>query len=206
MTLDGADFLPYDGNTSYQVILPGLQFHCYGVLEEWSALTVYKDFPTSNPVVHLAYFQVWRPNGTGRYVRVGYDQISIPRSVLNLAPITDAVPGNDRLRYFNLSSRVEDRSEDGQTSSSEDNKPLYFQPGDIVGFFFQPVGTNRPLYITHRNQTDSERVMDMFYKQITPVSPTNYVTDDQQCQMSECSGDVKIRSSIVPNIHFTYSQ
>ena len=194
-----ADSLPYDPLAGYQVILPGFKFHCHGKILQWSALTVYRN-NSGNSANHLAYFQVWRPNGTGRYVRVGYDEISVTPT--ELQPITSARPRDDRLLFFNLSGLVEDRTEDGTNNmDSEENNPLYFQPGDVVGFNIQHLGIKRPLYMTHHSPTDEDSeqlAMDLFYTTTTGLY--------QQCQMSKCSEEVSKLSSVIPHIHFTYGQ
>ena len=189
-SVEGAEHLPYNDNQGYQVILPGIQFHCYGKVIDWSALTVYENPPTITP--HGIVFQVWRPNGTGKYVRVGYDLIT----VFNPPPLpNDAADG---LMYYNMSKVAEviEGDPDGQ-----DDLPLYFQPGDVVGFYIPKLSNIRPLYITYRNSTDSDPpdlVMDMFV--------TTTTSSMQLCTMNECSDNVNEVSSVIPNIHFTHSQ
>ena len=101
--------------------------------------------------------------------------------------------------YYNMSKATEEI--EGSNSDSQDNLPLYFQPGDVVGFYIPKSSINRPLYITYRNSTDSDPpdlVMDMFV--------TTTTSDSQLCTMNECSDDVYEVSSVIPNIHFTYSE
>ena len=192
-SVEGAEHLPYNIELGYQVILPGLEFHCYGKVIDWSALMVYKYLPTTS-LAHGIVFQVWRPNGTGKYVRVGYDSIIVFRPM----PLPNHT-ADDGLMYHNLTKATEDI--EGGNPDSQDNQPLYFQPGDVVGFYIDEFSNNIPLYITYRHSTDNDPpdlVMDMFV--------TTSTSSLQLCTMNECSQNVSRVKSVIPNIHFTYSQ
>ena len=190
--VEGAQHLPYGLLNSYQVLLPGLKFNCYGILTSWSALVVYRYLPDSRALYQVT-FQVWRPNGSGRYRLVGFDKL-LRSSIL---PI-HATHENEELAYYYLSNATEQR-EGNQTS--ENTKPLYFKPGDIIGFDILSVFkiANHPMFITYRNQAPGDPdhlVMDLFYN----------TTDggDAQCEMNTCSDGMEKIESVVPNIFFTY--
>ena len=166
----GAEHLPYDDNTGYQFILPDLQFKCRGKLTSWSALLVYKSF-TFTELNFVVYVQVWRPLG-GQYELVGSTKTLIMHEQLTPTNATQ-----DDFLAIDVNAEID---------------PLYFQYGDIIGFYSPKKGTTNPFYITYRNATDLG--MDMYYTTSLPWL----------CQMSECSDDTTIIPSIIPNIHFTY--
>ena len=184
-SLEGADHLPYNRNTGYQVILPGLRFNCNGSITSWSALVVSENFTFSQSNFQVT-FQVWRPTGSGRYNLVGYDEIHPHAITLRSNTTPYPHPHNKTLVYINL-------------TSSEDKRSLYFQSGDIVGFYISILGITRPFYVTYRNATASDSedsVLDMYYI-ITS-------REKQLCQMSECSDRTKVIPSVIPNIYFIY--
>ena len=149
--------------------------------------------------LRIAYFQVWRPTGEGTYTRVGYHKITVDGSSIQPS-YTSSSPG-DGLAFYNFTSVAENRGED--TEGVEDNRPLYFQPGDIVGFFVRGRSLQFPLIMTYRNSSEDDYeqlVVDMFYttKQVMNAN------DEQLCNMSECAENVIKISSVIPHIYFTY--
>ena len=188
-TMEGAQHLPYSVRAGYQILLPGIKFNCYGSLTSWSALAMGTNY--SYGALFQAIFQVWRPDGSGRYKLVGFDEITV-----------QPFPGtyHENLVYYYLYNTTEDREDDGYLYN-EENKPLYFKPGDVIGVLIQSFVTtaNRQMYITYRNRTASDPdhlMMDMFFT----------VTDGSiaQCEINTCSEEVQVIRSIVPNIFFTY--
>ena len=197
-TVEGAQHLPFGFNVGYQVLLPGMRFNCYGNLTSWSALVVYRN-STSSMALGQVIFQVWRPTGSGKYKLVGFDEILVQPE--NLQPIPDTTHKNKNLAYHYVLNENEDRTEDGQMNlDKEENSPLFFQPGDIVGVLIQSfTTTNRQLYITYRNKTESDPdhvVMDMFYNKTGG--------EQAMCEMNTCSDEIQTVESVVPNIFFTY--
>ena len=183
-SLEGADHLPYNRSTGYQVILPGLRFNCNGSITSWSALVVSENFTFSDLNFQMT-FQVWRPTGSGRYNLVGYDVIYPHAPTLRSNTTQYPHPHNSNLVYINLTRQM-------------DNRPLYFQSGDIVGFYINNHVFTKPFYVTYRNATASDSedsVLDMYY-----ITSRN----QQLCQMSECSDRTKVIPSVIPNIYFTY--
>jgi hypothetical protein len=190
-TVEGAQHLPYDLMDSYQALLPGLKFNCYGKLTSWSALVVYRYRPGSGALYQVT-FQVWRPNGSGRYRLVGFDKLSSSTSPIN------STHENEELAYYYLSNATEQR--DGN-QTSENNKPLYFKPGDIIGFDILSIfkTASHPMFITYRNQAPDDPdhlVMDLFYN--------TTARGKAQCEMNTCSDGIEKIESVVPNIFFTY--
>ena len=193
-TVTDAQHLPYSIRAGYQVLLPGIKFNCYGNLTSWSALVVGVRYSYA---LKQIVFQVWRPTGSGWYKLVGFDEILVP---LNSLPKTDHE--NEYLAYYYILNTAEDRTGDFDLhSNQEENKPLYFKPGDVIGILIQSFITtaHRQMYITYHNQTASDpdhQVMDMFFT----------VTDGSvaQCEINTCSEEVPVIQSIVPNIFFTY--
>lgn len=152
---------------------------------------------SSSGVAFRGVFQVWRPTGSGRYKLVGSDEII----VVGLNSFHGINHENINLPYYYLLNIAEDRTDHDNLHNQEENKPLYFKPGDVIGILIQSFleTAYRQMYITYHNQTPSDpdhQVMDMFFN----------VTDGRkaQCEINTCSEDVQVIRSIVPNIFFTY--
>ena len=195
-----AEFLKPNVSIGYQVIIPQFRFNCFGKIRDWSALTVYK-MTTMHSPNRRVYFQVWRPTGLGRYELVGYDKIHVTHRHLT-SSFNGASP-REGLRFYNICSAVEKREENNTEGEFEDNNPLYFQPGDIVGFFVISGSLTMPLIVTHRNSTteDPKRlIVDILY-----IKTQHYNDNRQVCQMSECGEAVNRIESVIPHLFFTYS-
>ena len=193
---DRAEFLEPNATISYQVIIPQYRFNCSGKIRDWSALTVYEITTNYNPNRN-AFFQIWRPTGLGRYKLVGYDKIHVTAG--DLTSSTNGASPGEGLRFYNISSAAEKRK---MNVEGEENNPLYFQPGDIVGFFVRSGELTVPLIVTYRNSTaeDPERLsVDMFYTDTQKIE-----NDGQVCQMSECGEDINRIDSVIPHLFFTY--
>ena len=192
-TMEDADYLPYNKTTAYQVVLPGFKFNCYGHVTNWSALVVFEN--TTSSAVHEIHFQIWRPNGTGRYMLAGFHRIHF---VIQRSPQSNSVATNDGLLFYSIMNKVE--NEHGG------DKPLYFQPGDVLGVYISHSSFNqKPLYMTYHTAAGdihNDLVMDMLYTEISPNGPR----PQQPCQTSECSENTKILRSVIPNIYFNYGQ
>ena len=191
-----AKFLEPNAAISYQVIIPQYRFNCSGKIRDWSALTVYEITTNYNPNQNV-FFQIWRPTGLGRYELVGYDKIEVTDSNLT-SSINGTSPG-EGLHFYNISSVVEKRKINAE---GKENNPLYFQPGDIVGFFVRSGHLTMPLIVTYRNSTaeDPERLsVDMFY-----INTQKIDNDYQVCQMSECGEGINRIESVIPHLFFTY--
>ena len=194
-TVTDAEHLPYGRKVGYQVLLPGMKFNCYGNLTSWSALVIVNN--SSSGAIYQTVFQIWRPTGSGRYKLVGYDEIIVQK-----IDATELITSHENINlpYYHMLNAEEDRDDD-VTLSKEENKPLYFKPGDIMGFLIQSFieTTNGQMYVTYHNQTASDpdhEVMDMFY--ITTNGSKG------PCEMNVCSEEIKTLKSVVPNIYFTY--
>ena len=188
-TMDKADYLPFDKDAAYQVILPGFKFNCYGYVTNWSALVLFEN--TTSRAVHEIHFQIWRPNGTGKYMLAGFHWI------IQISPQSScSVPTNEGLVFYNITNEVE-RYHGG-------DKPLYFQPGDVLGVHIsQRSPFHRPFYMTYHRaggDTHNDLVMDMFYSKISP----NGQRSQQPCQTNECSRNTTMLISVIPNIYFNY--
>ena len=150
----------------------------------------------SDSALQQTVFQVWRPAGTGRYKLVGFDEISV-----SIQPLPSTNHESTYFVYYYLLNTSEDRTEDLGRNFREENKPLYFKPGDVIGVLIQSFlkTANRQMYITYHNQTSSDPdhlVMDMFF--------TSTDGGRAQCEINTCSEEVQVIQSIVPNIFFTY--
>ena len=189
-TMDKADYLPFDKDTAYQVILPGFKFNRYGSVTNWSALVVFEN--TTSSAAHEIHFQIWRPNGTGRYMLAGFHRIHF------LIQQSNSVATNDGLVFYNITNKVE--------IIFGGDKPLYFQPGDVLGVYIGHRSPfQQPFYMTYHRaggDTHNDLVMDMFYSKISP----NGLWLSQPCQTSECSKNTIMLRSVIPNIYFNYGQ
>ena len=128
--LEGAAHLPYDPTTGYQVLLPDLKFNCHGRVTSWSALAIYKNINYTTSLNYVVNFQVWRPLNSGRrqYELVGANYILAPPYQLKYNV------SQDDFLVTNLNKTV------------EEEWSLYFQPGDIIGFYSPRKDTKNPLY------------------------------------------------------------
>ena len=137
--------------------------------------------------------QVWRPTGIGTYKLAGFDEILVD-NIDSIANATD-----DTLAYYRLSNETEDRDED-DNRDKEENKPLYFMPGDILGFSTNKLSTgHRQMYITYQNQTESNSESlstDLLFTRTDRKKPW--------CDISICSNETQKVASIIPNIFYTY--
>ena len=190
-TMEDAHYLPFDKDTAYQVILPGFKFNSHGSVTNWSALVVFEN--TTSRATHEIHFQIWRPNGTGRYTLAGFHRI------IKVSPESNSVATNDGLLFYNITNKVENNPD----------TPQYFQPGDVLGVYISHISFNqRPFYMTYHtaggDTTHNDLVMDMYYTKLSPSGP--FATSQQPCQTSECSENTVVLRSVIPNIYFNYGQ
>ena len=194
-----ADFLKPDSSFGYQVIIPQFRFNCFGMIRDWSALTVYPI--TKYEPSRVAIFQVWRPTGLGRYALVGYESIFAVRD--NLTSSSNGSSPRKGVNFYTICSADEKYPKNITESKLEGKNPLYFQPGDIVGFYVRNAFTSIPLIVTHHNSTNEDPkrlIVDMFY-----IKTLAHYEQHQVCQMSECGKDVNRINSVIPHLFFTYS-
>ena len=186
-----AEFLELNAAIGYQIIIPQYRFNCFGKIKDWSVLTVYK-ITTNYKLKQNVYFQIWRPTGLGRYELVDYDKIEVTST-------TNGVSPGEGLGFYIIRSAVERRTVNAE---GEENTPLYFQPGYVVGIFVKSENKLMPLIVTYRNSTteDPEKLsVDMFY-----IKTQQRNNGDQVCQMSDCGEDINRIDSVIPHLFFTY--
>ena len=170
-----------------QVIIPGIKFICYGYITNWSAIAVVdKRFLALSHVIH---FQTWRRVGKTRYHRVGNDYLLFPPNELNNI-VTSTTDSN--IGYFEFQQKM-----------GEGENRIYFQPGDVVGFFIAPVGASSlaPLGIAFINATFSDNtsdVVDMYDYSISEHA--------QLCEVSECAQTVTKHDAVIPQIFVNFGE
>ena len=173
----------------YQAIIPGMEFTCYGYITSWRALAVLDE--RFSILTHSIYFQVWRPvSETERtYRRVDDDYLLFSPSSEELNNLdTETLPESD-IAFLTFEAK-----------RGETDRRMYFQPGDIVGFFIPNFASSvAPLGITFRNAshtTPPDAAVDMY----------SYTSGQQLCDLSECGQNVTVYRSILPQISVNYGK
>ena len=177
--------------TSYgtQVIVPGMVFNCHGYITAWRALTVLLSFTI---VDRSITFQLWRPQlGNGSFSLVDSEQFVLGR--------TEVTP----IEEFNT-------TQVNQTAYSFEfdrpSKQIYFQPGDVVGWYFGTVFRElvQPLSVAYRTATeddDPSLVVDMYYHSLART---------QLCHLSYCPGmdteEISVVRNVVPYFSVDYGE
>ena len=178
----------------YQVLIPGMQFNCHGFIRSWSALTVLNNYRAVALLylAHHLYFQLWRPTENGPYKLIDYDYLVFEEP--DLRGNVHQLPSESDIGIFNFSRKV--------------GKGMYFQPGDVLGYFAPSHNLNThsstyPLSVTFRNASmddpvDASLVVDMY----------SVSSKRQPCEISssECENMVTLHSRVVPNIAVHYGK
>ena len=184
-------------SVGYQVIVPDMRFDCHGYISGWSALT----WLNSNNVAidnlnHVITFQLWRPSPSdGRvYTFVGSQRLDFIGASLR-AGLT-VVNGT---QFFRFTS----------DSAESDDERLYFQPGDVVGWYIHTLvqSTERPLTIVYRDLSRSGdpslQPVDMYTAVVPDTSKAN---TPPPCELSLCSGQFTRISSVIPYVTVDYGE
>ena len=109
-----------------QVIVPHLNFSCYGRITHITYVTI----NGSHPGNKLPVFQIWRPSsfGSNVYNRVGQAQFRSESLII----IEDTVIEDTKFYLTNAEMMVE-------------NHQIEFQPGDVIGYY-QPSNAHRLIW------------------------------------------------------------
>ena len=104
-----------------QVIVPHLNFSCYGRITDITYVTINGSHPGDN----LPVFQIWRPSsfGSNVYNRVGQAQFRF-----------ESLIEDTKFYYTDAEMMVE-------------NHQIEFQPGDVIGYY-QPSNARRLIWST----------------------------------------------------------
>ena len=173
----------------YQILIPGMQFNCHGFIRGWSALTVLNNYRAVALLylAHHLYFQLWRPTENGLYTLVDNDYLVFEEPELR-GNVHQLLSESD-IGIFRFARKV--------------GKGMYFQPGDVLGYFTPSYKLNTntyPLSVTFRNASmdaaDASLVVDMY-----SVSSMR-----QPCEISQCGNMVTLHSRVVPNIAVQYGK
>ena len=181
----------FSSEFGYQVLIPGMRFKCHGFIRSWSALTVLNNYRAVALLylAHHIYFQLWRPTENGLYNLVDDDYLVFEEP--NLRGNVHQLSSESDIGIFRFSRKV--------------GKGMYFQPGDVLGYFTPSYMFNThisiyPLSVTFRNasvdEADASLVVDMY-----SVSSMR-----QPCEISECGNMVTLHSRVVPNIVVQYGK
>ena len=183
---EGAQYLPVEpGSTrdGFQVIIPEMRFNCHGYITNWTALTVAK--PTFKSLTHQLHFQIWRRIGEGRYQRIDDERIRVPN--------VDGGMEDEGNVFFQFENKAE-----------EGNNRMYFQPGDILGYYIKTsVPTVQLLSIVFRNATPSDDpsvVVDMYSYHISADG------EQQLCEISTCGENITRYPNVVPQISVNFGK
>ena len=174
----------------YQVLIPGMRFNCHGFIRKWSALTVLNNYRAVALLylAHHLYFQLWRPTENGVYKLIDDDYLVFEEP--ELRGNVHQLSLESDIGIFRFNKTVE--------------KGMYFQPGDILGYFtpsYKSITNVYPLSVTFRNasmdEADPSLVVDMY----------SFSSKKQPCEISsECDNMMTLHSRVVPNIAVQYGK
>lgn len=187
---EGIDYLlPRSGpSMGYQAIIPAMRFDCHGYITNWSALFALDTrFTGVSPLSHHMYFQLWRPVVSEReftYKRVDDDYILFSPKAQELANIESDSVDDPHIGFLQMHPR-----------SGETESRMYFQPGDVVGFFVPVFSSFAPLGVTFRRAAAGNA---------SSVDIYSYKSDVQLCEMSECGQNVS--EHVLPQISVNYGE
>ncbi len=152
---DGADSLPIFGDPGkvaprievnpIQVIIKSYEFHCCGKVGGWAAYVEPGGGIQTNGVYSIN-FQIWRPMGDNRFVKIGDN--SFPSLTLTDFSLIEETPSN--------------------------SEQLDFQPGDVVGYYLEQAGDNngglRNIFPYRRSRRTEECLHGVIYIRYTHIS------------------------------------
>ena len=175
------------------VIVPEMRFDCHGYITGLNALT---QLDSIDAVIQNLYhditFQLWRPSprGSGIYELVWSKTLNFIRN-----NIRDGLVIKNGLQFFNF------------TSSLPNDEELYFQPGDVMGWYIHTLvqSTERPLTIVYRQQPNhlGLQPVDMY---TAMIKDTRRADTPPPCEVSLCSGRLTVIPSVIPYVTVDYGE
>ena len=196
--LEGVEYIRPQTNRSvgYLVIVPEMRFNCHGYITGWSALTQLNSTErTINNLIHDITFQLWRPSArsSGTYDFIGSQTLEFGAMMLR-----DGLKTVNGKQFFNF------------TSVGLNEEQLYFQPGDVIGWYIHTIvqSTEIPLTVAYRqssssNGPDLHRGVDMY---TTVITDTYHARTQPPCEVSLCSDQFTIISSVIPYLTVDYGK
>ena len=178
------------------MIVPQMKFNCHGYITGWSALTRFASTDIAIQILkHDITFQLWRPRAgsNGIYDFIGSNYLGFIGSTLRRG--TSVV---NSTQFFNFTS-----------APRRDESRLYFQPGDVVGWYihtlFQSIDV--PLTVvykdTRRGSADpSLRPVDMY----STVMDNAQSHTQPPCELSLHSSRTTLMSSVIPYVNVDYGK
>ena len=185
-------------SVGYQVIVPDMRFDCHGYISGWSALTQFDSNDAAiNHLIHDITFQLWRPSPSDDrvYSFVGSQNFDFIGASLRSGLIV--VNGTQFFRF---------------TSAESEDEMLYFQPGDVVGWYIHTLvqSVERPLTIVYRDLSSSSEATDPSLQPvdmyIAVVPDTHEADTPPPCELSLCSGQFTRISSVIPYVTVDYGK
>ena len=178
----------------YLVIVPQMKFGCHGYITRWHARTQLNSVNSAiGALYHDITFQLWRPIYSAEDDRVfGFVGSNTFRFIgANLRAGLTVIEGGTQ--FFNL------------TSTPTDDKRLFFQPGDVIGWYIHRAyqSVQRPLTIVYRQATGSEPGVDMYN---TVITDTARADTPPPCDIALCSSQTTLISSVIPYVTVEYGE
>ena len=198
---DNVDYLIPNATQSvgYLVIVPQMRFDCHGYITGWSALTQFNSEDTViDTLNHDITFQLWRPSteNSGIYTFVGSNNFEFIGSSLR-----DGLTVVNDTQFFSLTASVD-----------QEEMRLAFQPGDVVGWYIHTlVQAGRvPLTIVYRDPTRSSSPSDPSLQPLdmysTVIDDTDHGNTPPPCELSLCSDQTTLISSVIPYLTIDYGK
>ena len=185
-------------SVGYQVIVPDMRFDCHGHISRWSALTPLNsnDLAIDN-LIHDITFQLWRPSPSDNRVYTFVGSQSLDFLGASLRAGLTVVNGTQFFRF---------------TSAESEDERLYFQPGDVVGWYIHTFvqSVERPLTIVYRDLSSSSEATDPSLQPVdmytAVVADTSEADTPPPCELSLCSGQFTRISSVIPYVTVDYGE
>ncbi len=189
--VNGASFPERNSTTGLQVLIPGAAFTCHGYITNWTALIAnyfYRDVAFS--IEAQIYFQLWRPDGQGKYRQIGNDVVAVTSQEITQETV-DITNVRDVAQFIKLEERV-----------AQGDTRMRFEPGDVLGYFSPGfIGPTLGADLTYRPSPEgSENSVDMFY-----VGTPRSTHDNQLCEISLCDDKVR-KVTGIPQLSVAYGE
>ena len=173
----------------YLVIVPEMRFNCHGYIRGWIALT---QLNSSEAVAdnHDITFQLWRPSTEDSEI---YDFVGSQTLNFVGGRLQDGLENVNGKQFFTF------------TSIQQNEQRLYFQPGDVIGWYIHTVvqSTDIPLSVVYRQICNTSaggsslRPVDMHFGVLTD---TQRAHTQPPCELSLENRQLNLIPSVIPYV------
>ena len=183
-------------SVGYLVIVPEMSFNCHGYITGWSALTHLNSTEIAiDNLIHDITFQLWRPSDRGSGI---YDFVASQTPNFVGGRLQDGLRTVNGVYFFNFTS----------DSTGQNQERLYFQPGDVIGWYIHTVvqSTEVPLMVVYRQSSSSNgpglQPVDIYS---VVIKDTHRADTQPPCELSLESSQLTIIPSVIPYVAGEYT-